>query len=95
MAGGQEGYLEPTNPALCPLPLEGQQGWKEQAPLALQFSTALLCRTWCLHPPTLGTTNPFKTEQRWLTQGPYLLAALPGPWFLTTMLGPQPRLPRL
>lgn len=43
----------------------------------------------------LGTTNPFKTEQRWLTQGPYLLAALPGPCFPTTVLGPQPRLPRL
>lgn len=50
-AGGQEGYLEPTNPALCPLPLEGQRGRKEQAPPTLQFSTALLCRTWCLHPP--------------------------------------------
>lgn len=62
----------------------------------MQFSTALLgWRTWCLHPPTLGTTNPFKTEPRWLTQGPYLLAALSGPCFLTTVLGPQPRLPRL
>lgn len=89
MAGGQwEGHLSLLSPALCPPPWKGSRAGRAGSSRHAILDSPPGLEDLVSPSPTLGTTNLFKTEPKRLTQGPYLLAAsLPGPCFLTTVLG--------